>query len=111
MHRAKQVGQFEVVVPSLDRQLAMDAFAALPDGHPMVGLLELDVTEALGAIDRLRDQGQRVSLFSFLVRAIAVAISEHPDLNLVRHLLRASGYSTAGFGKLIHAASHDDPLA
>ncbi len=85
MRREQPIGPYEVVVPSLDRQLAMDAFAALPEGHPMVGLLELDVTDALAAIDALRQQGQRVSLFSFLVRSIAVAISEHPDLNLVRH--------------------------
>jgi pyruvate/2-oxoglutarate dehydrogenase complex dihydrolipoamide acyltransferase (E2) component len=78
-------GTYRVIVPSMSRQLAMDAFAALPDTHPMVGLLELDVTEALAAIEALRHQGERVSLFAFVIRAIAVAISEHPDLNLVRH--------------------------
>jgi len=78
-------GRYEVIVPPLDRQLAMDAFAAVPTGHPMVALLELDVTDALAAIDALRQRGVRVSLFAFLVRCIAAAIAEHPDLNLVRH--------------------------
>jgi pyruvate/2-oxoglutarate dehydrogenase complex dihydrolipoamide acyltransferase (E2) component len=63
----------------------MDAFAAIPTGHPMVALLELDVTTALAAITDFRARGARVSLFAFVVRSIGVAIAEHPDLNLVRH--------------------------
>jgi pyruvate/2-oxoglutarate dehydrogenase complex dihydrolipoamide acyltransferase (E2) component len=82
---ADLLGRYEVVRPSPDRQMAMDAFAALPASHPMVGLLELDVTRALSAIGQMRARGQRVSLFAFVVQAIARAISEHPDLNLVRH--------------------------
>jgi pyruvate/2-oxoglutarate dehydrogenase complex dihydrolipoamide acyltransferase (E2) component len=82
------IGPYEVIVPPLDRQLAMDAFAAVPAGHPMVALLELDVTDALAAIDERRHSGVRVSLFAFVVRCIAVAIAEHPDLNLVRHRRR-----------------------
>ena len=79
------IGCFQFVNPSLDRLLAMDAFAAIPTGHPMIALLELDVSDALAAIARQQAQGSHVSLFAFLVHAIAVAISEHPDLNLVRH--------------------------
>lgn len=82
------IGRYKVLRPSLDRQLAMDAFAAIRGGHPMVALLELDVTRALGAIDQLQREGIHVSLFAFVVRSIAVAISEHPDLNLVRHRRR-----------------------
>ncbi len=51
----------------------------------MTALLELDVTDTLSAIERLKQEGTRVSLFAFVVRSIAVAISEHPDLNLVCH--------------------------
>jgi pyruvate/2-oxoglutarate dehydrogenase complex dihydrolipoamide acyltransferase (E2) component len=79
------LGRYEVTRPGPDRQMAMDVFAALQVGHPMVGLLELDVTRAVEAIDRLRASGAQVSLFAFVVRAIARAIAEHPDLNLVRH--------------------------
>lgn len=78
-------GAYEVLVPSLDRQLAMDAFAAIPAGHPMVALLELDATRALAAIAERQRRGERLSLFAFVVHAIAVSIAEHPDLNLVRH--------------------------
>ncbi len=85
MRAPDPIGNYSVITPSLDRQLAMDAFAALPQGHPMVGLLELDVTAAVAAIDRLRRRGEQVSLFAFAVRSIAVAIAEHPQLNLVRH--------------------------
>ena len=78
-------GRFEIFQPKFERQLAIDAFAALPPSHPMVALLELDVTDPLDAIAGLRRGGTRVSLFAFLVRSIAVAIAEHPDLNLIRH--------------------------
>ena len=84
-HAQRASGGYSVFRPSLDRQLAMDAFAAIRGGHPIVGLLELDVTNVLAAIARLRERGVRVSLFAFVVRSIAVAISEHPNLNLVRH--------------------------
>lgn len=79
------LGTFTVVTPTPDRQFSMDAFAALPDSHLMVALLELDVTRATGALEAMRARGERVSLFAFLVRAIAATIAEHPDLNLVRH--------------------------
>ncbi|MEZ4263480.1 MAG: 2-oxo acid dehydrogenase subunit E2 [Polyangiaceae bacterium] len=79
------MGAHTIFRPSLDRQLAMDAFAATSNGHPMVALLELDVTDAIGAIERLRSAGQRVSLFAFVLRCIAIALSEHPDLNMLRH--------------------------
>lgn len=78
-------GPFTIIRPALERRITMDAFAAIPQGHLMVALLELDVGEATAAIDALRRQGTRISLFAFLVRSIAVAISEHPDMNLVRH--------------------------
>ncbi len=78
-------GNYAIIRPSLDRRLAMDGFAALPESHPMVALLELDVTAALAAIEAQRRRGTRVSLFSFVVQSIARAIAEHPDLNLVRH--------------------------
>lgn len=76
---------YTLLTPPLERQLAMDAFRALPSGHSMVALLELDVTEALAAIEELQKRGTRLSLFAFVVRCIAIAIAEHPDLNLIRH--------------------------
>jgi pyruvate/2-oxoglutarate dehydrogenase complex dihydrolipoamide acyltransferase (E2) component len=51
----------------------------------MIALLELDVSVPLAAIAAQQAQGSQVSLFAFLVHAIAIAIAEHPDLNLVRH--------------------------
>ena len=79
------IGEHVIRRPTLARQLAMDAFAAIRGGHPMVGLLELDVTDVLARIAELQRAGTHVSLFAFVVRSIAVAISEHPDLNQVRH--------------------------
>ena len=85
MTATHEIGRYTVVRPSFDRRFAMDAFAALPPSHPMIALLELDVTRATQAIADLQVDGVRVSLFAFLVHAIAKAIAEHPDMNLVRH--------------------------
>jgi pyruvate/2-oxoglutarate dehydrogenase complex dihydrolipoamide acyltransferase (E2) component len=82
---SEEDGRYEVVEPAFDRRLAMDVFDALPPSHPMFALAELDVTVPLARIEDLRAAGTRVSLFAFLVRCVAVAISEHPDMNTMRH--------------------------
>lgn len=82
---SEEDGRYEVIKPAFDRQLAMDVFDALPSTHPMFALLELDVSVPLERIQALRDAGTRVSLFAFVVRSIAAAIAEHPDMNLMRH--------------------------
>jgi len=78
-------GRYEVFEPAFDRRQAMHIFEALPPAHPMLALLEFDVTVPLERIEAMRRRGVRVSLFAFVVHAIAVAISEHPDLNLLPH--------------------------
>jgi chloramphenicol O-acetyltransferase len=85
MRAEDDCGGYTVVRPTADRQFAMDAYAALPPAHLMIGLVELDVTDAAAAIARMQRQGTRLSLFAFVIRSIAVAIAEHPDLNLVQH--------------------------
>lgn len=50
------VGNYTMFRPTLDRQPAMDAFAAIRSGHPMVGLIDLDVTDALTAIATARQR-------------------------------------------------------
>lgn len=78
-------GNFTIIRPSLHRQFSADAFAALPEPHLMVAMIELDVTHAMRELDRRRASGERLSLFAFVVRCIAVAMAEHPKLNTVRH--------------------------
>lgn len=77
--------RFTLVRPSLHRRFTADAFAALPEPHLMVALLELDVTDAVAALAAQQARGERLSLFAFVVRCIAVAMAEHPQLNTVRH--------------------------
>jgi pyruvate/2-oxoglutarate dehydrogenase complex dihydrolipoamide acyltransferase (E2) component len=88
----------------------MDAFAALPRGHPMVAVLELDVTTALERIAGLRQDGARVTLFAFMVRAIAVAISEHPHLNLVRHGRRLVQFEDVDVNVPVEVPTPDGPF-
>lgn len=79
------LGRHRIEKPAFLRQLAMDSFDALYPGHAMTAFLELDVTAPLAAIERLRANGVRVSLFAHVVRSVAVALAEHPALNSVRH--------------------------
>lgn len=78
------IGRYRVERASPFRKLSMDAFEAVRSGHPMIALLELDVTDAQAAIEASRAAGARVSLFAHVVRAIARALAEHPDLHVVR---------------------------
>ncbi|MFO0560905.1 MAG: 2-oxo acid dehydrogenase subunit E2 [Polyangiales bacterium] len=78
-------GSFKLIRPSLHRQFTADAFAALPEPHLMVAMVELDVTSAVQAIAAKQAKGERLSFFAFVVRCIAVAMAEHPKLNTVRH--------------------------
>jgi pyruvate/2-oxoglutarate dehydrogenase complex dihydrolipoamide acyltransferase (E2) component len=79
------IGDYTIEEPPFQRRFAMEVFAAVRPGHPMMALLELDVSLAQAAIARLQASGARVSLFAFVVRAIAVALAEHRALNVVRH--------------------------
>ena len=85
MATSAPTGQYKLIRPSLHRQFTADAFAALPEPHMMVAMIELDVTTAVEAIAARRSSGARLSLFAFVVRCIAVAMAEHPKLNTVRH--------------------------
>jgi pyruvate/2-oxoglutarate dehydrogenase complex dihydrolipoamide acyltransferase (E2) component len=80
-----RLGGYRVQQASPFRLLTMDAFTAIESGHPMLALLELDVTEAQARIAAAQAAGARVSLFAYVVRAIARALSEHPALHVVRH--------------------------
>lgn len=71
--------------PSVNRQLAIDTFEAIPASHPMTAFMELDVSGPQARIAALREGGVRVSMFAHLVRSVARALSEHPDLNVLVH--------------------------
>ncbi|MBL8923023.1 MAG: 2-oxo acid dehydrogenase subunit E2 [Myxococcaceae bacterium] len=79
------IGRYTIERPSFSRQIAIDAFAALPESHPMVAMLELDASRALAAISRRQAAGEQVSLFAFVIHCIATALAEHPALNAVMH--------------------------
>lgn len=79
------IGRYTIERPSFSRQIAIDAFAALPESHPMVAMLELDVSRAQAAIARRQAAGEQVSLFAFVIHCIAKAVAEHPAMNGVMH--------------------------
>lgn len=102
-----QDGAYTIVRPSFDRRVQIDGYAALPTPHLMTALIELDVTDALAAIAAMRRGGVRVSLFAFVVRAIAQAIAEHPDLNLVQHGRRFLRFADVDVGVPVEVHTPD----
>lgn len=81
---ANDIGRYTAKRVSFRRRLSMESFDALAQGHHMYAFLELDVTDAQAAVERLRDRGVRTSLFAYIAKCIATALSEHPTLNAVR---------------------------
>lgn len=82
--RHDAVGEYVARRPSFFRRLTLESFDALPSGHNMIALVELDVTRARKAVRNTRRDGGRASLFAYLVRSIARALSERPELNAIR---------------------------
>jgi pyruvate/2-oxoglutarate dehydrogenase complex dihydrolipoamide acyltransferase (E2) component len=79
------IGTYRVRRLPFSRRLAMDAFAAVEQSHSMLALLEIDVTETQAMVARRRAAGERISLFTVVVRAVAIALSEHRELNVMSH--------------------------
>ncbi len=78
------IGKYEIKKPSFLRRLMIEGLDAIPPGHTMMALLELDVTKARKALRGLRANGRKVSLFAFVIKAIATAVSENKELNSIR---------------------------
>ncbi|WP_428263360.1 2-oxo acid dehydrogenase subunit E2 [Haliangium sp.] len=66
------------------RRVSMQAFDAIPPGHNMMALVDLDITDAQALVQAQRERGRRTSLFAFMVKSIAMALAEHPQLNALR---------------------------
>lgn len=63
------------------RRLALGTWGR-PDNPTVYGTLEVDVTEALAVIERLRtEQGVRATLTHLVAKALARGIAAHPDGN------------------------------
>jgi pyruvate/2-oxoglutarate dehydrogenase complex dihydrolipoamide acyltransferase (E2) component len=78
------IGRFTAKRVSFRRRLTMESFDALRPGHHMFAMLELDVTDALAAVEALRVRGGKVSLFAHVAKCVATALTEHPTFNAVR---------------------------
>ena len=81
---AAQVGRYTRKRVPFRRRLTMESLDAVPQGHYMLALLELDVTDALSAVEAQKAAGTRVSLFSFVAQCIATVLAEQPSFNAIR---------------------------
>jgi len=82
--RDAQIGRYTAKPVPFRRRLTMESLDALPQGHHMMALLQLDVTDALEAIAAMRASGMRTSLFAFVAKCIATALAEQPAFNAIR---------------------------
>lgn len=101
------LGRHEIRSHSFLRTLAMDSFAALPEGHPMTAFMEFDVTEAQARIAAMRRRGVRVSLFAHVLRCLAVSLAAHPELNAVKHGRRVAYFEDVDISVPVEADTED----
>ncbi len=66
------------------RRLAIDSFDAIRNGHAMTAMCEFDVTEARRRLRALRRRGGKSSFFAFMLKTIAMTLSENRELNSIR---------------------------
>ena len=78
------IGSYQAKKVPFRRRLTMESLDALPRGHTMLALLELDVTDLLALVQVERASGVQISLFAGIAGCVAQALAEHPELNAMR---------------------------
>lgn len=76
--------EYEIKKLSPFRLMSMYAYEALGPGHNMYAQIDLDITGIRKRLRLLRMEGQKVSLFGFLLSSIAKTIDENKELNHIR---------------------------
>lgn len=66
--------------PSAFRKLAAGMWRA-PNDPTIYGAMDVDATAALAHVAKLRAEGTRVTITHLVVRAVALAIAQNPDVN------------------------------
>ena len=66
--------------PSSWRRLALGTWSA-PDNPTVYGTIEVDMTESLALIERLRAEGLHVTVTHLVAKALALGLRDHPDGN------------------------------
>jgi pyruvate/2-oxoglutarate dehydrogenase complex dihydrolipoamide acyltransferase (E2) component len=71
------------VIPfSKNRELVYGLLTRAKKFHaPITIVLKLDVTELTAALEREHDEGRRITLLAYLVKATSVLLEKHPRLN------------------------------
>ena len=79
------VGPHQEVFVGKARQIANELLNETPVRHPMMGLVEFDVTKAREAIRRHKEAtGEPLSFTAWLLKCIAQAASEHKEVHAYR---------------------------
>lgn len=85
----EHLGQYTRNKIGFFRKMTVQSFDAIPPGHNMYALLDFDVTDLRAHIKQLRRSGSRVSLFGWVIKSVATALTEFPDFNSImnrRHI-------------------------
>ncbi len=81
---SKTNSEYKVKKLPFFRRMAIDGFDTLPQGHNMMALVELDVTNAHRVLLQQKELGKQVSLFAFMIKCVAKMLSEYPNFNATR---------------------------
>ena len=80
-----RIGKYEIRPFSKSRR---NIILILKEGwhrHSAHGIIEIDVTKARKLIKDLKNEGKDISFTGFIIKCIAQALSEHKELNALRH--------------------------
>ncbi len=68
-----------------NREIMIDALDVSKYYNHIVGLFDLDVTDAMRVFDAYKDEGKPLSFTSWIMKCIAQAVSEHKEIQTLRY--------------------------
>lgn len=92
------------------RLLAIDTMTLGVKAHYVSGFLEIDVTDARRVMREARRRGTRVSFTGWLLKCLAYAVEEFPELNAYRKGRHAYVFDTVNIGIMVEKEVGGAPI-
>lgn len=92
------------------RFMAIETMKLGVKAHYVSGFLEIDVTEARRAIKKARSSGTHISFTGWLVKCLASAVKEFPEINAYRKGRNAYIFETVNVGIMVERELKGEPV-